>query len=73
MISKSLAFYILISLTVVVLNVSVNFFDPFKGGLGVYSTAMGSSTTSLWAYLIVGIDALYVFFSIRTFRILEKK
>jgi hypothetical protein len=58
---------------IVVFNTSVNFFDPFKSwDLGIYSTAVGSLTTSIWVYSIVGVDVIYFIFTLIIFRHLEK-
>lgn len=64
--------FIVLSIIIVGLNASVNYFDPFQGGLGKYSTSVGSSTTVLWAYTLVFIDVIYVVLAFRLFRRIEK-
>jgi hypothetical protein len=66
------SFYVAISVIVMLLNSSVNYFDPFRGGLGSFSTSVGSSTTPLWTWIIVAIDLVFAYFSFRFFRKIGK-
>lgn len=64
--------YIVASVAVMLLNASANYFDPFQGGLGSFSTAVGSSTTGLWAWTIVAIDVGFAYLSFRFFKSIGK-
>jgi len=64
--------YIVASVAVMLLNASVNHFDPFQGGLGSFNTAVGSSTTVMWAWTIVAIDVVFAYISFRIFQKMER-
>lgn len=70
---RNTALYIILSVFIVAINSSVNYFDPFRGGLGQYATSVGSSTTFFWALSLIAIDAAYVALSVRMFQKAETK
>lgn len=65
--------FVILSILVVILNSSINFFDPFQGGFGEYATSIGSSTTFLWACTLVVIDSIYIILSFRMFSKTERR
>jgi len=73
MISRKILLYVIFSIMIVALNSSVNFFDPFSYGVGNYSTSVGSSTSTLWVYVMIGIDFLYAIVSIKIFKSIDNQ
>lgn len=64
--------YVAASVAVVLLNSSVNYFDPFNSGFGNFSTAIGTSTTGLWILAVIALDGAYGAFSFLVFKRLSK-
>jgi hypothetical protein len=70
---EKIVIFIILSVLVVAVNSSVNFFDPLQGGFGEYATSVGTSTTFFWACVLVAIDSIYIIMSFRMFDKMEKK